>query len=70
MEVFVDDIFIMWPEGDKKLRKFLDYLNNAHHAIKFTAKWSTEEIEFLNVRVMKGCGQLETDLFVKATDSH
>ena len=48
----------------------VSYLNSAHHAIKFTSKWSTEEIEFLNVRVMKGCGQLETGLFVKATDSH
>ena len=38
--------------------------------IKFTSKWSTEQIGFLDVRVVKGFGRLETDLFVQATESH
>lgn len=38
--------------------------------IKFTSKWSTEEIGFLDVRVVKEFGRLATDLFVNATKSH
>lgn len=41
-----------------------------HDTIKFTSKWSRKEIEFLDVMVVKGDEMLETDLFVKATDSH
>ena len=66
---YIDDIFIIWTEGEEKLREFLDYLNNAHDTIKFTSKWSRSEIDFLDVRVINECGWLETDLFVKPTDS-
>ena len=67
---YIDDIFIIWTEGEKKLKEFIEYLNNAHHTIKFTSKWSREEIEFLDVTVINESGVLETDLFVKPTDSH
>ena len=53
----------------KKLREFIEYLNNAQHTSKFTSKWSTEGIEFLDVTVINESGMLETDLFVKPTDS-
>lgn len=61
---YVDDIFIVWTEGEEKLREFIDYLNNALDTINFTSKWSRSEIEFLDVRVINGCGRLETDLFM------
>ena len=67
---FIDDIFIIWTHGEEKLKEFLDYLNNAHRTIKFTSKWSMEEIEFLDVKVVNESGVLETDLHVKPTDSH
>ena len=65
---FIDDIVIIRTEWEEKLTEFLNRLNN--DTIKFTSKWSTEEIGFLDVRVVKGFGRLETDLFVKATESH
>ena len=67
---YIDDIFIVWTEGEDRLKEFIDYLNNAHDTIKFTYKWSKHEIDFLDVKVMNESGVLETDVFIKPTDSH
>ena len=55
----IDDIFIVWTEREKKLRKFIDYLNNMHETIKFTCKWFEHNIEFLDVKVLSKSGVLE-----------
>ena len=62
--------FIVWTVGVERLKQFLEYLSNAHDTIKFTYKWSEHEIEFLNVKVLNESGVLETDVFIKPTDSH
>ena len=49
---YINDIFIVWMEGEEKLKEFIDYLNNAHDTIKFTCKWLDHEIEFLDVKVL------------------
>ena len=49
---YIDDIFIIWTEGEDSLRDFIDYLNSAHRTIKFTSKWSYKEVEFLDVKVI------------------
>ena len=69
---YINDIFIVWSEGEEKFREFVDYLhvNNVHEMIKFTYKWSEHEIEFLDVKVLNESGVLETDVFIKLTDSH
>ena len=67
---FIDDIFIIWTEGEDSLKSFIEYLNNAHRTIKFTSKWSCSEIEFLDVKVINDSGRLETDVFIKPRDSH
>ena len=67
---FIDDIFIISTEGEESLREFTDYLNTAHRPIKFTSKWSFSEIEFLDVKVINDSGKLDTDVYIKATDSH
>jgi len=67
---YIDNIFIVWTEGEEKLREFFNYLNNAHETIKFICKWSEHEIEFLDVKVLNESGVLETDVFIKPTDSH
>ena len=66
---YIDDIFIVWTEGEKKLRKFIDYLNSAHETIKFSYKWLKYEIDFLDVKVLNESGMLETDVF-KPTNNH
>ena len=41
-----------------------------HPTIKFTAEWSKTSINFLDVTVSLIEGVIETDLYVKPTDSH
>ena len=41
-----------------------------HPTIKFTADWSKTSINFLDVTVSIAEGLIETDLYVKPTDSH
>lgn len=61
----IDDIFIIWTEGEESLKDFLNYLNSAHGTIKFTSKWSYQEVEFLDVKVLNDSGKLETDVYIK-----
>ena len=41
-----------------------------HESIKFTAEWSTEKVNFLDVQVIKQGNKLVTDLSAKPTDTH
>ena len=50
--------------------RFIDFLNQAHPSIKFTADWSREKINFLDVQVIREGDRLITDLFTKPTDTH
>ena len=67
---YIDDIFIVWTAGEEKLRRFIDYVNRAPETIKFFYKWSKHEIEFQDVKVLNESRVLETDVFIKPTDSH
>ena len=44
--------------------------NRFHSTIKFTAEYSKEEGNFLDVNIKIIDGKLKTDLFVKPTDMH
>jgi len=67
---YIDDIFMVWEHGEDSLQDFLSFLNSFHDSIKFTAKYSAETVEFLDVQVIVEGGKLATDLFVKETDTH
>ena len=41
-----------------------------HPTIKFTAEYSKEEVNFLDLNIKVIDGELKTDLFVKTTDTH
>ena len=41
-----------------------------HPTIKFTAEYSEEEVNFLDLNIKLINGELKTDLFVKTTDIH
>ena len=53
-----------------QLTKLIDKINKAYPTIKFTAQWSNTSINFFDVTVSLIEGVIETDLFVKPTDSH
>ena len=61
---YIDVIFIVWTEGEERLREFTDYLNNVHETIKFTCKWSEHEIEFLDIEVLNESGVLEMEVLI------
>jgi hypothetical protein len=69
---FIDDIFLIWPHGENTLLDFVNYLNNAHHSIKFTLEYSTTQVHFLDTTVSRDplTGKLIFDLYTKPTDSH
>ena len=67
---YIDDIFFMWEHGEELLKEFINKINSFHPTIKFTADWSKEKVNFLDVEVTLNNGVLSTDLFVKPTDTH
>ena len=76
---YIDDIFFIWEHGEESLERFLNKLNSFHPRIKFSAGYSKETINFLDVNIRlvrwgrgerRGGGELMTDLFVKPTDTH
>ena len=69
---YIDDIFCLWTHGEVALQKFLEYLNNAHHSIKFTMEFSSERIIFLDTIVKKALysNRLLVELYTKPTDTH
>ena len=66
---YIEDIFFLWEHGEEKLKKFIEYLNEKHPTIKFTAEWSQTSINILDISVSFTDGKISTDLNVKATDS-
>ena len=67
---FIDDIFVIWLHGEEKFLEFVDYLNSLHPTLKFTAKYSGHQTDFLDALVKLKNGHIETDLFTKETDTH
>ena len=61
----------MWTEGNKNLKEFLT-LNKVHPSIKFSMEYSQNQINFLNVLMIKNgnASSLVTSLLTKSTDSH
>ena len=52
------------------MEKFHNKLNTFYPTIKFTAEYSKQAINFLDVNVRLVEGELMTDLFLKPTDTH
>ena len=67
---YIDDIFFLWEHGEEALKIFLQQLNEAHPTVKFTADYSYDSINFLDVKVSRNGKRLVTDLYVKPTDTH
>ena len=66
--MYINDIFFLWDHGEEKLMLCIANINKMHPTIKFTADWSKTSINFLEVSITEGI--IETDLYVKPTDSH
>ena len=70
---YIDDIFMIWTEGEDNLKTFINYLNSIHPTIKFTHEYSNssnQSLPFLDVQVHLNYNQIQTDLQPKPTDKH
>ena len=67
---YIDDIFFTWEHGEESLHEFINEINSFNSTIKFTADWSKEKVNFLDIEVTFKNGVLSTDLSVKPTDTH
>ena len=70
---FIDDIFLIWTEGEEHLKHFISHLNSIHPYIKFTHEYSNsphQTLPFLDVQVHLSNNHIETDLHTKPTDKH
>ena len=68
---YIDDIFLIYTGGERKLIEFLTKLNTAHDSIKFDFEKSTKSIAFLDTLVyIDDKRQLQTTLYTKPTDTH
>ena len=67
---YIDDIFMIWQHGEEKLKEFLKILNSCHLTIKFTAEYSLDKVNFLDVAFIRIGNKLFTDLYIKPTDTH
>ena len=68
---YIDDIFIVWEEGENSLSDFITHLNSCHTTIKFTSEQSTSRVNCLDTTVhIDENRKLYTNLYSKPTDSH
>ncbi len=51
---YIDDVFCVWPGPPEDLKRFIDFLNEAHPTIKFTYECSDTSIDFLDLTLYRG----------------
>lgn len=66
---YVDDIFMLWSGTENQLEEFMSHINSIHSLLEFTLTKDTQEICFLNVKVIKEVDTFRTTLYSKPTVS-
>ena len=61
---------MIWQLGEEKLKGFLKILNSCNPIKKFTAKYSLDKVNFLDIQVIRCGNKLLTDLYIKPTNTH
>ena len=67
---YIDDIFMIWIDGEDSLNDFLTYCNSQNKSIQFEQTSSNGSIPFLDVSVTLEDGKSTTDLYCKSTNEH
>ena len=66
---FIDDIFMIWINGEQQLKRFLEILNHHHPTIKFAYTMNKNEITFLDTIVYRSPNhRLYTRIYHKPID--
>ena len=67
---FIDDIFALIKGSEEKCKELVNYLNTLMPGvIKFTYSYSSEKVVFLDLEISLVDGKLETNLYIKPTNS-
>ena len=65
---YVDDTFVIWPHGQKRLVEFLEHLNGINKNIQFTVETEAEgHIPFLDIDIYRKDGSLGHKVYRKPT---
>ena len=67
---YIDDIFMIWTDGEDSLNTFLERCNKQNKHIKFKPSGTGTTVSFLDVSVTLKNGKLHSDLYCKPTDKH
>ena len=67
---FIDAVFVIWTDSEKKVQKCLKELNRFHPNIKFTFEKLKMKVNFLEVVTEIKNGRLSIDLYSKLVDSY
>lgn len=65
---YIDDVFLLWKGSVSILLEFVEFLNGHFAGLRFTLSYSTEEINFLDMKVTKRDKSLSTSLYSKPMD--
>ena len=60
---------MIWPHTLEELDAFIAHPNGCTESIYFISEVSKTEINFLDINIRLNEGRLETDLYMKPTDS-
>ena len=67
---YIDDIFMVFDGPEQELIDLIEYFNQSHPTIKFTAEYSKKEVSFLDTWVKIGQNnKIYFDLYTKPTDT-
>lgn len=69
IEVYIDDIFLVYQHGLDNLKELVNTFNASHATLKLTLDWSHTEVAFLDTLVYKSDNKLRTKLYRKPTDA-
>ena len=66
---FIDDILLIFLGTNNQLQSLQDFMKHLHPAIKFTLQHSTQEVSFLDMKILNGADhKLSTTLYRKLID--
>ena len=61
---------MIWQHWEEKLKEFLKIINSCHPTIKFTAEYSLDKANLLDVEVIRCGNKVLTELYIKPTNIH
>ena len=65
---YIDDVFMIWSNGEEALIDFHERFNSFHSTINLIMDFSNESVHFLDTTVSIVNNQLQTSLYRKPTD--